>query len=310
MKDRLDAAFKSGDADAIAEAQANYLNAQTDVNNALADANDAYQQAAEAAYNLATAAFSAAQNLTSALTGAGVNVPPGALQGAASGMGNAILEGLPESTRAWLASMGVVNADAFYKWIVGGGYAYVYKWPTALQEKITAFLTAYTTAHDPQTFAAAGPTGGGGGGGASGPSPSEIASGITSASERGLSMANIGYQGLQLRQQIAGSFDSPAAAQARRRFILENIIPAIQGEIAATQKALTVPGLTQAEKDDLMLRLAQENNDLLQAQLDADNAIKDGVNKMNDLLGKNLGTLAFSQNSQTFTDLPASLVGV
>ena len=112
-----------------------------------------------------------------------------------------------------------------------------------------------------------------------------------------VSLAQGGLQGLGLRQQLAGTYDM--GGQARSDYITHNIVPAIQAEIETLRR-------NGASATDVQ----QAQNDLLQAQLDAQDAIKGNTADTADAL-KNLGgTLGFEfQGARLTDDLLASGVG-
>lgn len=135
----------------------------------------------------------------------------------------------------------------------------------------------------------------------------DAAQAVVDASVHGETMANYGLQNLELQQQLSGTFDSTEGAQARSDFIKNTILPAINAEITALQAQLKVAN----EQGDSKLatqiaeEIAGKQNDLLQAQLDAQNAIKENTDNLKDQQGSS----AFDFGGQGFTDLIGVGVG-
>jgi 3D (Asp-Asp-Asp) domain-containing protein len=126
---------------------------------------------------------------------------------------------------------------------------------------------------------------------------------VVDAAGHGRTMADLGLQRLELEQQLIGTHDSGGGAVGRADFIRRAIIPAIQGEVAALRVQMAA---AQATGDKaLAVQIAEaiyaKENDVLEAQLAAQNAIKDNT----DAMREQGGSAAFSYQSQTFTDLDA-----
>lgn len=130
-----------------------------------------------------------------------------------------------------------------------------------------------------------------------------LAQDVVDAATHGRTMADLGLQRLDLEQQLIGTHDTTGGAMGRADFIKASIIPAIQGEIGALVVQLAAAQVTgdQALATQIGEAIYAKQNDVLQAQLDAQNAIKDNT----DLLKEFGGSTAFSYQSQTFTDLNA-----
>jgi 3D (Asp-Asp-Asp) domain-containing protein len=124
---------------------------------------------------------------------------------------------------------------------------------------------------------------------------------VVDAAGHGKTMADLGLQRLELEQQLIGTFESTGAAQGRADFITRQIVPAIQQEIAALTGQMQVAQLAgdQALATQIAEAIYSKQNDVMQAQLDAQNAIKDNT----DLLKEFGGSLAFSYQGQIQTDL-------
>ena len=119
---------------------------------------------------------------------------------------------------------------------------------------------------------------------------------IDAATSR-VSLAQGGLQTLELQQRLANTYDT--GGQARADYITSTIIPAIQAEI----KTLQARG---ASAEDIQ----RAQNDLLQEQLDAQDAIKQNTADAAESLAKLGGTLGFEfQGSRLTDDLLASGVG-
>lgn len=124
---------------------------------------------------------------------------------------------------------------------------------------------------------------------------------VVDAATHTRTMQDLGLQRLELEQQLIGTFESTGGAMGRADFIKAQIIPAIQGEIQALQVQLAA---AQATGDSaLATQIAEaiygKQNDVLQSQLDAMNAVKDNT----DVLKEFGGALAFSYQGQVQTDL-------
>lgn len=91
--------------------------------------------------------------------------------------------------------------------------------------------------------------------------------------------------GLELQQRLAGTFDTGGAARAA--FITAKIIPDLQKELAALQNQLAVARQQGDQKlaDQIAEAIAGKSNDILQAQLDAQEAIKENTEPLKNLTG-------------------------
>jgi hypothetical protein len=116
------------------------------------------------------------------------------------------------------------------------------------------------------------------------------------------SLTTLGEQKLELEQRLAGTFD--AGGQQRADYINTQLIPALNTELAALQ----AQERTAAEQGDPKLAeqigeaVASKQNDILQAQLDAQEDIKANTEPR-----KVGGTLGFAFEGSTLTD---SIIGV
>jgi 3D (Asp-Asp-Asp) domain-containing protein len=126
---------------------------------------------------------------------------------------------------------------------------------------------------------------------------------VVDAAGHGRTMADLGLQRLELEQQLIGTHDTGGGAVGRADFIRRAIIPAIQGEVAALQVQLAAAKATgdAALATQIAEAIYAKENDVLEAQLAAQNAIKDNT----DAMREQGGSAAFSYQSQTFTDLDA-----
>jgi 3D (Asp-Asp-Asp) domain-containing protein len=124
---------------------------------------------------------------------------------------------------------------------------------------------------------------------------------IVDAASHGRTMADLGLQRLELEQQLIGTFEGTGGAQGRADYIRAQIIPAIQGEIAALQIQQATAQLAgdQALATAIAEAIYAKQNDVLEQQLAAQNAIKDNT----DLLKEFGGSTAFSYQNQVMTDL-------
>lgn len=128
------------------------------------------------------------------------------------------------------------------------------------------------------------------------------------AATHGRTMTDLGLQRLELEQQLIGTHDTAGGALGRADFIRQQILPAIQAEVdalLAQQQAAQAAGDSQ-----LALQIGEavyaKQNEVLQAQLDAQQQIADNT----DALKEFSGSLAFSYRDQPFTDLDVNAARV
>ncbi len=124
-------------------------------------------------------------------------------------------------------------------------------------------------------------------------------------------LASTREQALQLRQQIDGTYGTLPGAQQTAGYITSNIVPALQGELAAMtkqQQAAQSVGDT-ALATQIAEAIAGKQNDILQAQLDAQNAIKDATAATAQNTADLQGSTGFAFQGQEFTDAIAAGVG-
>lgn len=134
--------------------------------------------------------------------------------------------------------------------------------------------------------------------------------GLTQIQTDRVGLAQTGRQTLELQQRLAGTYDT--GGQARADYITQNVIPALQAE----REGLRLQGIEAMRQNnaDLARQLRQaweeKGNDILQAQLDAQEETARNTADTADAL-KNLGgTLSFEfQGSRLTDDLLASGVG-
>jgi 3D (Asp-Asp-Asp) domain-containing protein len=126
---------------------------------------------------------------------------------------------------------------------------------------------------------------------------------VVDVATHGRTMADLGLQRLDLEQQLIGTHDTTGGAMGRADFIRAQIIPAIQGEISALVVQLAAAQVTgdKALATQIGEAIYAKQNDVLEQQLAAQNAIKENT----DMLKEFGGSQAFSYQSQTFTDLDA-----
>lgn len=110
-------------------------------------------------------------------------------------------------------------------------------------------------------------------------------------------MQNVLYERFQLDQQIAGTFET--GGYARRDFILANIVPTLTTELEKMKTQLQIIAAvgTDEQRRQQELAIAQKQNEIAQAQLEAQNAIKENTDPKN--IG---GTLGFQYGGETLTD--------
>lgn len=134
--------------------------------------------------------------------------------------------------------------------------------------------------------------------------------GLTQIQTDRVGLAQTGRQTLELQQRLAGTYDT--GGQARADYITQNVIPALQAE----REGLRLQGIEAMRQNnaDLARQLRQaweeKGNDILQAQLDAQEETARNTADTADAL-KNLGgTLSFEfQGSRLTDDLLSSGVG-
>lgn len=110
-------------------------------------------------------------------------------------------------------------------------------------------------------------------------------------------MASVMFERLGLEQKLAGTYDS--ASQARRDFILSQMVPALNAEIEAMVSQLQVVMENGDEEAQRQQRnaLEQKRNELLQLQLDAQEQIAENTDPRS--IG---GALAFQFGGENLTD--------
>lgn len=113
-------------------------------------------------------------------------------------------------------------------------------------------------------------------------------------------MADLGYQGLQLRERLAKTYDTAAGQAERQTYVTQQLIPQLQGQLAALQAQLAVAQQQgdQVLADQVAEAIAGKQNDILQAQLDATEQVATNT----DTLRQFGGQLAFGYQNQRFTD--------
>ena len=101
-------------------------------------------------------------------------------------------------------------------------------------------------------------------------------------------MASTGQTTLSLQQQLAGTASSPGAGVQMSSYILTSIVPALQAELGTLNQQLvaerSVGNATLATQ--IAEAIASKQNDILQAQLDAANAIEANTQPLTQLAGQ------------------------
>jgi TP901 family phage tail tape measure protein len=127
------------------------------------------------------------------------------------------------------------------------------------------------------------------------------------AATHGRTMSDLGLARLDLEQQLIGTHDTASGGMGRSDFIKSQILPAIQAEITALmaqQDAAKAAG-DAALAEQIGEAVYSKQNEVLQAQLDAQNEIKANTDALKDFGG----STAFSYRDQTFVDVNAARVG-
>lgn len=120
---------------------------------------------------------------------------------------------------------------------------------------------------------------------------------VDTAAHRG-TMADLGLQRLELQQRLAGTFDTGGAQRAD--YITKTIMPSIQAEI----NALTAQQDEAKKQGDTTLarqiaeQIGGKQNELLQAQLDAQEQIAANTESLKDFDG----SITFEYQGQRFDD--------
>jgi hypothetical protein len=124
-------------------------------------------------------------------------------------------------------------------------------------------------------------------------------------------MAATGEQTIQLQQQLANTQNTPGAEAQYADYINQTVIPALQAQLVALQnqqKAAESVGDT-----DLATQIAEaiggQQNDILSAQLDAQQAIQANTQSTAENTSALSGQLGVSFESDTYTDLAGLLNG-
>jgi hypothetical protein len=126
--------------------------------------------------------------------------------------------------------------------------------------------------------------------------------------EHASSMASYGMQELELRQQLGGTYDTPGGALARADYINTTIVPALTAELGPLRDALNA-ALTPEERAAAEEALAQQQIEILQAQLAAQEATQAATEATAERLQSMGGTLGFEFGGQQFTDLITTGIG-
>lgn len=124
---------------------------------------------------------------------------------------------------------------------------------------------------------------------------------VVDAATHTRTMSDLGLQRLELEQQLIGTFEGAGGAQGRADFIRSQIIPAIQGEIAALVLQLATAQATgdQALATQIAEAIYGKQNDVLQQQLAAQQATAENTSALKEFGG----SLAFGYLGQVQTDL-------
>jgi len=147
---------------------------------------------------------------------------------------------------------------------------------------------------------------GGGDGGAvdTGPTLGERVQSFLSPSQTAARIAQIQFERLGIQQRLGGMYDSGGAARAE--FIKNTIIPALQAELAAIQAAITMAAGDTELQNNLREAFESKQNEILQAQLEAQESIKTNTGE---LLKAFQGSLGFEFGGARQTDLLGMGVG-
>lgn len=117
------------------------------------------------------------------------------------------------------------------------------------------------------------------------------------AAQHVTAMGSIGLQGLELRQQLAGTFDSAGGRAERAAYIKSTILPALNAELAPLQAAVDA-ATTPEERASAQEALATKTNEILQAQLEAQNLIVENTDPLKQITG----STAFAFGGDIWTD--------
>lgn len=280
----LDLAKRTGDKSAIKDATDQLNQAQDDLDEAVTkhieDARNAILAVAQAAVDKASFHTDVANNalagldITQRLTQT-ADTPAGMLQ-KAQAIGQVLIPSLQESLGALETQFQVLAASGD---VAGSRQVFL-----AVQQTGNDIASAMADAAD--LIRQAG---------------EQAAQDLVDSAGHQTTMADLGEAHLELVQRLNGTFDTASGAQARADYITQNVIPAMQGELAALQTQFA-----QAQSDGntkLASQIAEaiggKQNDILQEQLDVQQQIADNTDPLKDLTGP-LGFQAFGQG---FTDL-------
>ncbi len=116
---------------------------------------------------------------------------------------------------------------------------------------------------------------------------------------------------MQLRQQLRGVDETPAAARAQANFIQHHIIPRLRREREVLEREARAEGRAghNQRARELRQQALDKQNEILQAQLDKQNLIEENTRAAADRLRNMNGALSFEFGGQSNTDLAASLTG-
>jgi hypothetical protein len=134
----------------------------------------------------------------------------------------------------------------------------------------------------------------------------KIDSDAVEAAGRLVTMRDLGLTNLELRQRLADRFET--GGRERADYIREQILPGLRAEL----NALTAQEAEAQRQGDPVLAaqvaeaIGQKQNGLLQAQLDAQEQIRDSAQDLKEYGG----TLALQSRGQQFTDFRNTIVGV
>lgn len=124
-------------------------------------------------------------------------------------------------------------------------------------------------------------------------------------------LAQSGEQGLQLQQQLAGTSGTPGGAAQISNYIKSTVVPALTAELTALQKQQAA---AKKEGDTTLANqigeaIASQQNNILQAQLDAQTAIKDAAQQIASNTDTS-GVLGVTYQGQDLPDIAGALNGV
>jgi hypothetical protein len=115
-----------------------------------------------------------------------------------------------------------------------------------------------------------------------------------------------GLQQLELQQRLAGNFDDAGSRVQRADYIRGNVVTGLSGELDALRGQLATVQREDPNNVPLARQIAEaiagKQNEILQAQLSAQELIEENTKAAADALKEFTGSAAFEFQGQTFTD--------